>query len=314
MPGIRLDGTDFLVGANLPWISYGGDFGANRWHPEGGLNRPDVRARARELLHGLADAGARAVRWFVLCDGRAGIRFDETGGAAGLDDRVFADLDVALELLARAGLSAIFVLIDFLWFSRARTVNGVRLGGRGKLMADAQRCTSLLDRVLAPILERYGHESAIRAWDLINEPDWIATRIRPLRRRAIARSTLREFVRGGATRVHELTVHAATVGSARPSTLPLLLGLGLDFYQVHWYDKLRCRFDLTAQAAGLGVDRPVVLGEFPTRGCRLAPAAIFDLARASGYAGALAWSARAADRHSDAVALRSAIERHLHQC
>ncbi|MGE5361407.1 MAG: hypothetical protein ACM3NQ_20510 [Bacteroidales bacterium] len=298
----------------MPWIRYGGDFGANAWQPAGGLAAPGRAGDARDALSALADSGATTVRWFVLCDGRAGIRFDDTGGAAGLDDCVFADLDVALDLLARAGLSAIFVLIDFLWFSRSRTVNGVRLGGRGKLIADAQRCASLLDRVLAPILERYGHESAIRAWDLINEPDWIVTRIRPLRRRAIAGATLREFVRAGATRVHELTVHAATVGSARPSTLQLLLGLGLDFYQVHWYDKLRCRFDLTAQAGGLGVDRPVVLGEFPTRGCRLAPAAIFDLARASGYAGALAWSARAADRHSDAVALRSAIERHLHQC
>jgi hypothetical protein len=306
--------SEFLVGANLPWIRYGCDFGANAWQPDGGLSAPGRRDAARESLEALASSGARVVRWFLLCDGRGGITYDDAGNATALEAHVFADVDVAIDLLNECRLSAVFVLLDFLWFSRRRMVNGVQLGGRGPLVADGERRRALLARVFAPILQRCGHEKAIRAWDLLNEPDWIITGFPRLRRRGIAAAELRAFLADAVTLVHTLTDHQATVGSARPSTLPLLSGLGLDFYQLHWYDKLRCRFDLAADVARFGADRPIVLGEFPTRGSRLPPERVLDTARDSGFAGALGWSACVADRHSSAVALRSAIERHLHQC
>jgi hypothetical protein len=68
----------FVLGANLPWIRYGGDFGANAWSPEGGLStRPDDRQRALTVLLRLRDLGVTRVRWFFLCDLRAGVRFRE---------------------------------------------------------------------------------------------------------------------------------------------------------------------------------------------------------------------------------------------
>ena len=56
-------------------------------------------------------------------------------------------------------------------------------------------------------------------------------------------------------------------------------------------------------AEAIDPSRPVVLGEFPTRGASLSPAAILDLARGAGYRAALAWSALAEDRATDAGAL-----------
>ena len=41
------------VGINLPWLDYGGDFGANAWQPDGGFARPEKQER-------LAEAFARA--------------------------------------------------------------------------------------------------------------------------------------------------------------------------------------------------------------------------------------------------------------
>src|SRR5687768_7412297 len=86
--------SGFSVGANLPWIAYGGDFGANAWRPGGG-----VHTRLEDLsqaLDRLAAAGIRRIRWFMLCDGRAGIQFAADGTPLGLDDRVFTDVDAAL--------------------------------------------------------------------------------------------------------------------------------------------------------------------------------------------------------------------------
>jgi hypothetical protein len=49
----------------------------------------------------------------------------------------------------------------------------------------------------------------------------------------------------------------------------------------------------------LGLDRPLILGEFPTRGSRRMPVEIVGVARQHGYAGALAWSVLSADEVTD---------------
>jgi hypothetical protein len=38
------------VGANLPWLDYGQEFGASAWRPEGGLAVPERRERLRREL------------------------------------------------------------------------------------------------------------------------------------------------------------------------------------------------------------------------------------------------------------------------
>jgi hypothetical protein len=300
----RLDA--FLVGANLPWVRYGGDFGANAWSPGGGVAEIGSRARAHDLLAALADAGARVVRWFLLCDGRAGLKFDDTGTVRGLDDRVFPDLDAAIDLLRRTGLTAIFVVLDFTWFAAARTVDRVRTGGRTGVVADEGRRAQLLEHALAPILGHCGGVEEILAWDVLNEPDWIVSRL-PRPRRRITLETLRALVREVSCLVHECTAHLATVGTARPAMLRRLAGLGLDFYQVHWYDKVSCRFPLERHVSALEADRPVVLGEFPTRGCPRSVRSMMEVARKSGYAGALAWSVASEDHASDRAALEAGI-------
>jgi hypothetical protein len=68
---------------NLPWLQYGGDFGANVWQPDGGVGRPERRERLSEVFGRLADRNLTVVLWFVLCDGRAGVRFADDGSAAG---------------------------------------------------------------------------------------------------------------------------------------------------------------------------------------------------------------------------------------
>jgi hypothetical protein len=299
---------EFVVGANLPWLEYGQDFGASAWQPRGGVARPERREPLRRALGSLADSGASLVRWWLLGDGRAGLVEDEEGRLSGIDERLFPDVDAALEDLRAAGLLVQFVVADFLWFDTPRAVNGVRLGGRRAHVRDPSRRERLLERVLAPIAERYGRDATIAGWDLLNEPEWATLGVGTLDpRRSISRREMRAFLRDAAAVFHARATQPLCVGLASQRWLSLLDGLPLDQQQVHWYESLDSATTLARPVEALGVDRPVLLGEFPTRGASLGPGAILELARQAGYAGALAWSSLATDRATDAFACHEAL-------
>lgn len=286
----------FTIGANLPWLRYGGDFGANAWHPRGGLSRRTDLSEVRLQLTRLAARGVSVVRWFMLCDGRAGVRFAPDGTPLGPDEALFTDIDMAETLAAEAGVALMPVLLDFAWCSRARQVSGVQLGGRRRVLADPARRAALLERVLVPLFDRYGRSAAIRAWDLINEPEWVtrgAATWNPLR--GVSWRAMRSFVREAAASVHSRTSQQVTVGSASTRWLALVRGTGLDFYQPHWYDRLERHSPLDRPVERLRLDRPAWLGEFPTRGSAHSPRRLLEAARRAGYEGALFWSVLADD-------------------
>ena len=279
----------FLTGANLPWIHYGIDFGANAWRPDGGVAQPEERARLENAFEQLAASGVEYVRWFLLCDGRAGIQFSERGRPQGLDQFIFRDIDAALDAAQRHSIRVMFVLLDFLLCHSVRAMRGVQMGGRTHVLQDSDSRHALLDTVLRPLLERYGQEPSILAWDVINEPEWITT---------LTPDELRVFLEESVSLVHASTLHPATIGSAGAGWRDFYKGLGLDFYQVHWYDSLKHQPPLDTPVADLGFDRPVLLGEFPTRGSHRSPANIVETARAAGYSGAFYWSVLAKDECS----------------
>jgi len=99
-----------------------------------------------------------------------------------------------------------------------------------------------------------------------------------------------------------------TVGSASTRYLPAVQGLGLDFYQPHWYDKFERRNPLATPVVTLGCDAPVLLGEFPTRGSQKTPATLIATARAAGYAGAMFWSVMADDSATDFASAQAGLD------
>ena len=281
----------FLFGANLPWFDYGLDFGANAWTPGGGVGRSDARQRVERELARVAATGVRAVRWFLFCDGRAGIGFDQQGRPTGLDEFVLRDLDTALELAGRAHLQVMFVLLDFHWCRPARIINGVQVGGRGGVLNERGSCDRLLDRVLRPVVARYAGEEVILAWDVINEPEWV--------KREVTKRFLRETIQ----MIRSCSNRPVTIGSAGVRWRRRYRNLDLDYDQVHWYDSIKWQPPLHTPVSALGFSRPVWLGEFPTRGSGRGWREIVATAREAGYAGAFYWSALTDDACSDPSAI-----------
>lgn len=295
--------ADFFVGANLPWLDYGQDFGSSAWRPQGGVACDDRRDRMRAALERAAASGARLVRWWLLGDGRAGLIETPSGRGTRLDERVCDDLDAALEALRACSLRALFVLTDFLWFAAPRLLGGVQTGGRRHLVRDKTLRAELLDGVFAPLARRYGGVTTIAGWDLCNEPEWATLALGTLdTRTSVSRAQMRSFLGELAATFRAHASQPLTVGLASARWLRLVRGLDLDWLQVHWYDSVDPVSTLERPAGSRKLDLPLLLGEFPTRGAALPPADILRIAQGAGYSGALAWSLLADDPATDAAA------------
>ena len=188
----------------------------------------------------------------------------------------------------RHGIRLMFVLLDFLWCHAARTVRGVQLGAEG---AGARRTQTfaprLLEDVLRPVLERYGDDPSIFAWDIINEPEWIKT-------------VSQEQMRGVSE--SERGVDSLDALFIRRPSGPLAPDGATDTKDSDWIFT-RCT-GTTASSTSLRSKHPwnssgsiarYLLGEFPTRGSRKSREQIVEAARVAGYSGAFYWSVLAKD-------------------
>jgi hypothetical protein len=268
-----------------------------------------------------------------------------------LDQSFLDDFEALLVFCARAQLQLLPVLLDFhcgfpgldrhtrdsatleLWdrSPRAQLARGLRLhaararaarlpegyvkGGRMDVVRDASVGARFLDNVLSPLLQvSRRHASAIYAWELINEPEWIVRpAILPSRldgQRRVEAASMRRFIRQGLAMIAD---HGfiATVGFARARTLLRWdsarrpLGLGLN--QVHYYpssvlSRLRPARFPNALPSLLGElashpHSPRAWPDLPRS--QQDPASRLELARARGYQAALLWSYRANDRATE---------------
>jgi hypothetical protein len=288
----------FIIGVNLPWVSYGTDVGSSAWYPDGGLSRqPAQLEKLNATFETLSRDGISIVRAFLLCDARSGVVFDRDGVPEGLDHAVFPDIDAIVAAARRHRIALMPVLLDFLLCGAARIVNGVQTGGRSRLITDPDARAATIDRVLLPIAHRYADEDAIVAWDVINEPEWCLGRRGPLSRQPpIPFDTLQRFLSDAVNAIKATARQPVTIGCAGTWKLELVRPLGLDFYQIHWYDRFGWKALVRPVSELRLSDRPVILGEFAGRSTRLPD--VLDAAKGAGYEGALVWSVLADDPHS----------------
>jgi hypothetical protein len=307
----------FLLGINYPWLNYGTDFGANSWGHTG-LSDPDSRAVVEGDFSDLQSNGVRVVRWFLFCDGRAGIQINPDGTVKGLDPFVFKDMDAAVEIARKHKIMIVFVLFDYSMLQPAKpdpAAKGaapdyipVKLGGHREFVSNQKVRQTLLDNVVKPVLQRYGNDGAVVAWEVINEPEWVMSTLGS-RKDGICVPDMQDFVRQVALLVHQNTAQVVTVGGADRRWSSVWKNVGLDFFQFHHYPYMEWYVPYDRPADDLGLNKPVLIGEFPTKGTNRSLSSYLDLALKNGYAGAFLWSYRATDKYTGWNSVRDQLSK-----
>ena len=288
----------YLFGINYPWSHYGHDFGLTAWGHNGvSAESTVVDADFQEL----ASCGIRTLRWFLFADGRASPEYDSSGYVTGFDSYFYNDMDAALSLAQKHGIYIMFTLFDFYLCDTTRMSGGVQLGGHSEWVSDIAKRQSLMDNALIPMLQIYGTHPNILAWEIMNEPEWVMQvdgggNVGV----PVTQAEMQGFASTIAQAVHEYAPdQLVTVGCAYRKWLDLWQGLGLDFYQYHYYDWMEPWYPFDISFDQLGLDKPCIIGEFPTTNSNINLDTYLERIWSNDYAGAFGWSYKSSDEFSN---------------
>ncbi len=263
----------YIHGVNAPWYNWGCDFGCGE---ESGLRSSSTKSAIEPRLAALQLAGVRHIRWWMFPGEPWQIQTDAAGNPTGIEPGVYLDIEEALGLAERYDLHFTFVL-----FSSPSALPPEWL--------DSESGRAELANQLGEFFAQLADEPRIFSWEVFNEPEW------EMWADVVSTSATVALVDAIASSVHENTSALVSVGSANLEGLAFWRGVGLDYYDAHWYDPMsgpndcaRCT-DYPTVRAKYQLDAPLVIGEFYAGPETDALDRLTDFYE-KGYAGAWAWS------------------------
>jgi len=244
--GNFLTGAGFIKGANLPWIdgNYYNDLATNPHHPDWGSAYSS--ADMNGCLSNLNQMGVTVVRFWVNTDDQ-GCLLNGNGYVTGVTNQMWRNLDNLVALAGSNHLSLYLTLSE----------------GRFDWLTNAAMANAYKTNCLVPLILRYRGNTNIFGIDLMNELDaWIVdpTMGNPWISSGATWAQAQYYITNFATAVHandpSRLVSCSHVYHGW-SNLSSWKGLGLDFYDFHYYS------DTIAlpPVASLGMDKPVFVGE-----------------------------------------------------
>jgi hypothetical protein len=226
--------SSFFLAVNYPWLDYRCDFGRSPWGYSGVALTPSQDTVAVDFAR-IKSAQVSVVRWFLLCDGRSGIRY-ENGIPAAPDEFLFKDVAAALDLASQSSLQLCFSLFDFPWLQTPDASDSA-LPGRAALQFTGGR-EALLQKILVPLFREFRSHPALFAWEIVNEPEWAIPEFQPSPKATLSLANARSFFSEIAQAIREEARVPATLGSARLSWVRAWSAIGLDLLEAHYYPQL----------------------------------------------------------------------------
>ncbi len=285
----------FLVGYNYPWYHYGHDFSASSDNIL--ENQNEINAQFADMAH----HDTHVTRWFMLNDFVQNRLFDDQGHIATLPSDFFRNLDAVLSI---ARNHQIYLTLDFIDGPAMLKKDNKDARQDSKIFMDPELRQEFFQRIVNPILQRYGQDPIILAWSPVNEPDYETFDISESEGHVnIPYDTMRAFLQQFTLAVHTYTHQMATIENGPLHFTHYWTNLGFDFYSPHYYDWMSTLWPdsnpVTNNAQNYQLDKPIVLGELPTGSSRYFVTEFLTGLYNNGHAGAIFWSFNAGDSSSD---------------
>lgn len=290
----------FANGINLAWDEYSRDI-------------MDLdEAYFAQMLDDIAAAGGNALRWWLHTNGRYSPQFDASGNVSGIEHSTILNMRKVLDMAYERGIVISMCLFSFDLLQD----QGQDMAVMKSFVEDPEVIETYIDNALIPMLQEIGDHPAVMTWEIFNEAEGMAaeygwssqkTNMAAIQRfvnlvaGAIQRNTSETLVSTGVWSMKALTDKEGNTNYYRDDRLIAAGGDQdgvLDFYQIHYYPE---HFDnayspFHRPASWWGLDKPIVIGEFPVRAIdgradpHMSTTEAYQRAIRYGYAGAMPWS------------------------
>lgn len=267
VPGVpTVDGTLWALGVNYAahgWTSnFVNDFEDSGWS----ARFPAIKAE----LDAMAAKGVKVVRWWVFARMDTAPLWSGTAKGSTVTGLPTKWADHMKEAADYAYYSA-GVRIYFTWtsFDMGKNDDGVH---HQDIVDNQTVQNSFFSKAVLPVIQKLGSHPGVFGWDIINEPEWMIAAAdggdpQSNQEQIFSLAQMRSFVQAFRDYLkNNGAIQPVSVGSAgmkwTGGQYKFWSGLGLDFYDFHWYSWATQWFNPAIKpSSDLGLDKPVIIGE-----------------------------------------------------